>query len=401
MRADTSEVDRTAARWALPVLASGTFVLGTGEIAVAGLLPAISADLRVGAGTAGMLISAYALAVALAGPVLTAALRHRPRRRVLTIGLGMLAAGHGVTATATSFPIMVAARALTGAGAAVYVAAAVTLATASVEPGRRGRAIAVVFGGIGVSMVLGVPLGTLLGNAIGWRPVYGALTVGSVGVLLAAVRLVPRLTVESPATLGSQLSALTRPALLVTFAVNAIVTAGHYTVFTYLVVLLSDQTRLGAGAISAVLLSYGIASMVGNGLGGVAADRGARRTVLVCAALLIASLCALPAVMTAPVPMWLVGLLWAAAFSGFCTAAQLRVSLQAGPAADVAAATNISASNTGIAVGSVVGGLILGRAGMTAVCFCAATLVALGFTIALTSNRPGRLSAAASRSISP
>jgi DHA1 family inner membrane transport protein len=371
----------------LPVLASGTFVLGTGEIGVAGLLPAISRDLRVTAGTAGVLISAYALAVALAGPVLTAALRRLPRRRVLTIGLGMLATGHGLTATATSFPVMVAARALTGAGAAVYVAAALTLATALAEPGRRGRAIAVVFGGIGVSMVLGVPLGTLLGNAIGWRAVYGTLTVGSVGVLLAAARLVPWLSVETPATLRRQLSALTHPALLVTFAVNGIVTAGHYTVFTYLVVLLTDQTRLGAGAISAVLLSYGIASIVGNWIGGAAADRSARRTVLVSAALLIVSLCAVPAAMTAAVPMWLVGLGWAAAFSGFCTGAQLRVSLQAGPAADVAAATNISASNTGIAVGSVVGGLILGRAGMTAVCLSAATLVALGLTIALTGNR--------------
>ena len=156
---------------ALAVLALGAFVLGTSELAIAGLLPAISADLQVSTGAAGTLVSAYAVAVALLGPGITTMTSHLSRRQVLVA----LAAGNGVTALATYFPVLLVARMLAGTAAAMCAVTALTLATTMTGPERRGRAVAIVFGGITVSAVVGVPASTLLGDVFGWRAVHGAL----------------------------------------------------------------------------------------------------------------------------------------------------------------------------------------------------------------------------------
>ncbi|EIV92076.1 MFS transporter [Frankia sp. QA3] len=374
----------------LAVLALGTAVLGTSELGVSGLIPAISADLNVSAGAAGALVAVYAVAVALAGPVLTAVLGCLPRRRVLIAALGTLAAGNGATAAAPGFPALLAARALTGAAAAVYVAIALTVATGLAGSARRGRAIAVVFGGVTVSTVLGVPAATALGSVVGWRAVYGVLTIASAGALVAAVRVVPEPAAGSSPPLPAPVRTLTRPRLLATFTVNAVITAGYYTASTYLVVLLTRQTGLSTAAASAVLLTNGIAATAGNLAGGVAADRHPQHTMIVAAALVAASLGVVPLVMTDSILTWLVTLVLATAFPAFSTAAQLAVSQQAGSAADVAAAVNISVFNTGIAGGSAVGGLILHRAGFTGVNLLGAALVLAGLAGALLAVRWSR-----------
>ncbi|MCX4834668.1 MFS transporter [Streptomyces sp. NBC_01016] len=368
---------------ALIVLALGAFVLGTSELAIAGLLPAISADLEISSGAAGTLVSAYAVAVALLGPVLTATTSHLSRRQVLVGASVALAVGNGVTAVATHFPALLVARALTGTAAAMYAATALTVATTLTGPERRGRAVAVVFAGITVSAVVGVPASTLLGDVFGWRAVYGALSALTVGVLTAAVRLVPEPPPEPASSLSTRLKVLAKPRLLVTFSVNALVTAGHYTAFTYLVTLLTQQTDLSTTTASILLLTSGVSGTVGTLVGGTAADRHTRRALVTSVALLATSLIVIPLVMTSPVLIWLVALLWAAAFNAFSTTAQVNVSLQAHPATDIAAAANISAFNAGIAGGSAAGGVVLHSAGFTGVALTGAALAGAGLIAAL------------------
>lgn len=368
---------------ALTVLALGALVLGTSELAVAGLLPAISADLDISTGAAGTLVSAYAVAVALLGPVLTTMTSHLSRRQVLVGASVVLAVGNGVTAIATYFPALLVARALTGTAAAMYAVTALTLATTLTGPERRGRAVAIVFGGITVSAVVGVPASTLLGDVFGWRAVYGALAALTMGVLLAAVRLVPEPTPEPASSLSTQLKALAKARLLVTFAITAVVTAGHYTASTYFVALLTQQTGLSTTAASILLLTSGVCGTVGTIVSGAAADRHARHTLLAAVALLAASMSIIPLVTTSSVLTWLDALIWAAAFNAFSTAAQVNVSLQARPATDIATAANISVSNTGIAGGSAAGGLALHLAGFTGVAFTGAALVIAGLIAAL------------------
>ncbi|MEU1342213.1 MFS transporter [Streptomyces sp. NPDC005827] len=380
---------------ALVVLALGALVLGTSELAVAGLLPAISADLSVSTGAAGTLVSAYAVAVALLGPVLTALTSHLSRRQVLVGALVALAVGNGVTALATRFPALWVARVLTGTAAAMYAVTALTLATTLTGPERRGRAVAIVFGGITVSTVVGVPASMLLGGVFGWRAVYGVLAALTMGVLMAAFHLVPEPTQAPLSSLLIQLKVLARARLLLAFAINSAVAAGHYTASTYFVALLSQQTGLGTTAASILLLTSGVSGAVGTIVGGTAADRHARHALLASLVLLATSLIVLPLVMTGPFLTWLVALIWAAAFNAFSTAAQVNVSLQAHPVTDIAAAANISAFNIGIAGGSAAGGLVLHLAGFTGITLTGAALVIAGLITSLllpqTPETTGRL----------
>ncbi|GLW06844.1 hypothetical protein Misp01_19740 [Microtetraspora sp. NBRC 13810] len=290
----------------LSVLALGTLVLGTSELGVVGLLPAISGDLGLSPGATGSLVTVYAVAVALAGPPLAAVLGRLPRRTGLTAALAALAVGNAVTAAAPRLPELLAARALTGAAAAAYAAIAVTTAVALTGPARYG----------------------------------------------------------------------------LPFAVNALVTAGHYTAFTYLVVSLTGRTGLSTAEVGALLLCGGVAGTIGNAAGGVAADRAPRRALAAAAAIVACCLCAVPAVSRVAVLTWPVVLVWAAAFAAFSTVAQSEVAVRAGEDGGVAAASNISVFNIGIAVGSAAGGLILQRSGLAAVHLAAAGLVLAGLAVA-------------------
>ncbi|QIQ02330.1 MFS transporter [Streptomyces liangshanensis] len=374
---------------ALVVLALGAFTLGTSELGVAGLLPALGADLAVSAGTAGTLVSVYAVAVVVAGPVGAILLRRAPRRRVLLGALGALAVGNGATALATGLPLLLAARAFTGAAAAVYAVTALATATALVGPERRGRAVAVVFGGITASGVVGVPASTLLGDVVGWRGVYGGLSALAVAVLAAAAVFLPPASGRPLADSASRFLRRARSATAArgrmpyTFLGNALVTAGHYTASTYFVVLLTRRTDLAPATAALVLLTGGVAATIGNAVGGAGADRRTRRTLLATAASLAGCLAVVPLVMAGPVLTWLVSLVWAAAFSAFSTAAQAAVDRQAGPGAPLAGAVNISVFNVGIALGSALGGGVLHRAGFTGVHLVGAALVALGLVSVL------------------
>ncbi|MEO3756274.1 MFS transporter [Streptomyces sp. B6B3] len=377
----------------LLVLALGAFVLGTSELAVAGLLPWISADLGVTTGTAGGLVTAYAAAVALLGPPLAAILRGVSRRHRLLAALGAQLVGNGITAVATDLPVLFAARALTGAGAALYAVTAISLATALVGPDRRGRAVSLVFGSITLATVVGVPAGTALGELLGWRVVYGTLTVATAVVLgcapLAVRGSASPAPADAPADAPGRLADLPWSRLRVPFAVNAVVTAGHYAAATYLVALLTEETGIGPAAVTALLVTTGVASAAGTFLGGAAADRDTRRAVVGAAAGTAGGLAVLSAVMSLPALAWPAILVWHAAFSAFSTAAQVAVSERA-PGADLPAATNISVFNTGIAAGSSLGGLLLPAAGFPVLTLTAAALPLAGLLLlAARSERAG------------
>jgi MFS transporter, DHA1 family, inner membrane transport protein len=371
----------------LIVLALGTLVLGTSELVIVGLIPAISRDLRLPAGTVGNLASVYAVAVALAGPLLAAALQRLPARRVVAVALAAMALGNAGTAAGQGFGELLAARALTGAAAAAYVAAALSVATALAGPQRRGQAIAIVFGGVTLSTVVGVPAGTLASAALGWRSVFAALAAVTACLAVVAARIVQDAGTRPPAT--ARFRSLAQRGLPAAYAVSAVVTAGQYAAFTYLVVLLSREARLSTPAASAVLLGTGISATIGNFAGGRAASRHARRTLTCSAAVAAACLCVIPAAMNDLVLVLPVALVWSAAFAAFSTAAQTGVAQRAGPDGRLAAAVNISAFNIGIAAGSAAGGRVLEQAGFGGLYLGAAAVMTVGVLIALTAAWPG------------
>jgi MFS transporter, DHA1 family, inner membrane transport protein len=370
----------------LVVLALGTLVLGTSELVIVGLIPAISQDLRLPPGTVGNLASVYAVAVALAGPLLAAALQRLPARRVVAWALAAMAAGNAGTAAGQRFGELLVARALTGAAAAAYVAAALSVATALAGPQRRGQAIAIVFGGVTLSTVAGVPAGTLASGTLGWRSVFAALAAVTACLAVVAARMVQDAGAGRP-PMAARFRTLVQRGLPAAYAVSAVVTAGQYAAFTYLIVLLSREARLSTPAASAVLLGTGICATIGNFAGGRAASRHARRTLTCCAAVAAACLCVIPAAINDLALVLPVTLVWSAAFAAFSTAAQTGVAQRAGPDGRLAAAVNISAFNIGIAAGSAAGGRVLEQAGFGALYLGAAAVMAIGVLVAVATRR--------------
>jgi len=253
-------------------LALATFAIGTEAFVIAGLLPAIAADLKISTAATGQLVTAYALTYAIGSPVLAMAFNNLDRKIVLSLALSAFIAGNLLAVEATTFTTLLASRMLMalGAGLCTPTALAVSVAVTAVE--RRGRAIALVTSGMTVATVVGVPLGTWIGAHFGWRATFvlvailGALALA--GLLFGLPRGLPR----STATLGQRIAVARHSAVLHALAVTMFWGIGGFTVLTYLSVPLQglgfSQVDIGVA-----LLVFGLAAAIGNLLGGTLADR--------------------------------------------------------------------------------------------------------------------------------
>ncbi|MFI5806359.1 MFS transporter [Streptomyces sp. NPDC051561] len=351
-------------KYALAVLGLGAFVIGTAELVVVGVLGLIASDLGVSVGTAGLLVTAYALGIALGGPLLTALTIKVPRRTLLWLALAVFIGGNLVAVAGGAFGMVVAARVLCGALHGLFIGSASAVATQLVAPERRGQAVGLVFGGIAVSTVFGVPLGTLVGQALGWRATFVGVVVLGVIALLATVSLVPPVRGTGSAGLGEQARHAFAPRVLVMLLAGLLLLGSQFTVFTYLAPFLEEVTGIGGGAVSAFLLVFGVFSAVGTFGGGRFADRNASNTLTVGAVILIAAIGALHLFGSNPVLVGLALAAWGLVGFGVTPALQLRVISLAGAGGDLAATLGASAVNAGIAVGAAVGGWALAAYGV-------------------------------------
>ncbi|EIK67821.1 transporter, major facilitator family [Pseudomonas synxantha BG33R] len=266
-----SERDRLAPGvWLLAVLA---FVVGTVELVVAGILDQLAQTFGVTQGQAGLLMSLYALVYALAGPVLIYLSARVPRRRLLLVALLVFVLANLAGAAAGTFMLLLLSRLLVAASASVTVVVAITVAVALVPANRSGQAIGLVFAGIVASLVLGVPLGTLIGEYWGWRSLFLLLA----GVALLSVPLVSQWLPDIPGAPGiapfRQWAELVRAKVFLAHGAALLQMTGQFTLYTYIVPFLVRSMGLSKTVISLVLLLYGIGGIVGAVLGGRAADR--------------------------------------------------------------------------------------------------------------------------------
>ncbi|MFE0106909.1 MFS transporter [Streptomyces sp. NPDC059009] len=357
----------TATRRTGPALAAlflGTFVMGSAELVVVGLLNVIARDLDVSVDTAGTLVTAYALGICFGGPLLTALTIRRDRRTLLWLSLGGYVAGNLLAALAPGFGVLLAARAVTGALQGLFLGVAFTVATRLVPAERMGRAIAVVFGGVAVSTALGVPLGTLAGQFLGWQAAFTGIFVLGALALAATVFLVPPVDDGgAPGGLRAQAAYAFAPRVLAVLGVGFLLLGGQFAAFTYITPYLEDVTGISGGTISVFLFAYGIATAVGTFLGGRAADRAATATLLGANVILVVAIGALHLMGTAPLPVALALAVWGLVGFGLVPSLQYRVSELAGPGRDLAATLPASAVNGGIAAGALAGGAAVARGG--------------------------------------
>ncbi|HEX2108178.1 MAG TPA: MFS transporter [Rubrobacteraceae bacterium] len=255
------------------VLTSGTFAIGTGTFVVTGILGEMARDLAVSVGSAGYLITVFAVVYALGSPVLVAATGGVERRHLLIAALCLFAFANGAAALAPSFFWLLGARGLAACGAAVLTPVAAAVASELAAPGHEGRSLSLVMGGLSVAWVFGIPLGTVVGDYYGWRASFVLVAILSAIAALGVRALLPPVEVPTQGNLRSRLAAGRLPAVLVALLVTALGVAAGFVVLTYVRPLLEGLTGFESSGIGVLLLLFGLAAVAGTAFGGVAADR--------------------------------------------------------------------------------------------------------------------------------
>ena len=377
MRTDQEARGQGSANLALATLFLGMFVLGSAELLVVGVLDLIAADLAVSIPAAGTLVTAYALGLAIGGPVLTALTITLNKRTVLVGALILFILGNLVAVLTADYGLFLVARVVTGALQGLFIAAAFAAGTSVVPPQRMGHAISVVISGVTVSAALGLPVGTLVGQALGWRGSFVAVVVFAVIALVATLVLVPSVPSTGGGAAGQARYAFA-PRVLAVLALGSLVFAAVYSALTYIVPFLGGVTGVSGALTSVFLLVYGVATAVGSFGGGRFADTDPARTLIVATVGVAVSLLALY-VAGAIAFLVAAALLALGVFAmGMAPSLQYRVVTLAGPGGALAQSLPASAANVGIAFGSFAGGVAIGS-------FTSSSAVITGLIIALIS----------------
>jgi DHA1 family inner membrane transport protein len=351
---------------ALATLMLGAFVVGTAELVVVGVLPLVADDMHVSISTTGQVVTAYALGISLGGPILNALTTRLDRRFLAWLCLACYIGGNALAVAATGFGMMIAARFVTGSIHGLFIGVASVVAAGVVPPERKGRAMSMVFGGIAVATVVGIPLGTLVGQTVGWRATFAAIIVLGAVALLATLAFVPPVEGSGAGGIATQARCAFAPRVLAMLAVGVLLMAGQFAVFTYLTPFLEQVTGIPGGWVSAFLLAFGVASALGTFVGGPAADRSTTTTLWVGNALVIVMLAALYFASSTPILVALVLTAWGLLMFAILPSLQLRVISLAGAGGNLAATLSASAANAGIAAGAAVGGWVVAAHGVHA-----------------------------------
>ncbi|TCO48663.1 putative MFS family arabinose efflux permease [Kribbella antiqua] len=276
------------------LLGAGAFAVGTSAYVVSGVLPDVSSELHVSLTAAGQLATAFSIAYAVGAPILSTLTGRWERRTLLIAALVLAALGNLIAAVATNYPVLIVGRVVAAFGAAVYTPAATLFATSFTPPEERGRAVAIVFGGLTFALVLGVPAGTFLGPTLGYKGVFALITVVAVLVAIAERAALPKLDAPPAVGLRERFAGVTDRRVQTVLAMTVLGVLAAFSVYIYIVPLLKQTTHLTGGAVGVLLLMYGLGAVVGNFLGGRATDRfGSLRTlygVLVGSTLMVATL---------------------------------------------------------------------------------------------------------------
>ncbi|WP_318211688.1 MFS transporter [Streptomyces sp. SJL17-1] len=369
---------------ALLALAVGAFGIGTTEFVVMGLLPEIAGDYGVSIPTAGLLVTGYALGVVVGAPLLTVLGSKVSRKRMLMLLMGLFVVGNILSAIAPSFGVMVTGRVIASLAHGSFFGIGSVVAAGLVAPDKKAGAIATMFTGLTVANIVGVPLGTFIGQAVGWRTTFAVVAALGVVGLLGIAKLVPAMPRPEGAHVRRELKAFRNPQVLLAMAMTVLGFGGVFAAITYIAPMMTEVAGYSDGAVTWLLVLFGVGMFLGNLIGGRYADR-ALMPLLYAALGGLAVVLALFTVLAhdkvlAAIAILLVGAL------GFATVPPLqkRVLDQAHGAPTLASAVNIGAFNLGNALAAWLGGLVIAAGlGYTAPNWVGAALAAAALGLAL------------------
>ncbi|MDR2998639.1 MAG: MFS transporter [Microbacterium sp.] len=375
--------------FALYMLALAVFVMGTSEFMLAGLLPAIAADLDIPVGAAGLLTSAFAVGMVIGAPAMAAFARRWPPRVTLSICLVVFAGSHVIGAMTPVFSVLLATRVLSALANAGFLAVALSTAATLVPADRKGRALAVLLSGTTIATVAGVPAGALFGTAMGWRTTFWTIAILCVPAVIGVILGIPdddgrSTTSASSPDLGAELRQLTAPRLILTMALGALINGATFAAFTFLAPVVTEKASLAEGWVSVALVMFGIGSFLGVTIAGRLSDRRPGLVLAIGGPLLLIGWIALA--MVASHPVSLLALVLVQGFLAFGVGSTLiaLVLYSASGAPTMGGSYATSALNLGAAVGPVLGaiGLAIGP-GVLAPVWVAAALTAIALVVML------------------
>lgn len=348
----------------LLALALGAFGIGVTEFSPMGMLTVIADDLAVSIPTAGMLISAYAFGVLLGAPLMTLLFANMSRRNLLLLSMGIFTAGNLISALADSYNLLLIGRIVTSFNHGAFFGVGSVVAMSIVPPEKRSGAVAAMFSGLTIATIGGVPLATYVGEFIGWRPAFFAMALIGVVTMLALRLSLPPLANESKANVKQELKVLSKGPVLAALLLTVVSSSSMFTVFTYIVPILQDESQASTAFVTTMLVLYGAGLTLGNVLGGRFADRSLAATLIV-SLVAVTLLLALFSMVSSSI--WLVApviFCWGIASFALVPPLQSLVVQEAKEAPNLAASMNIGAFNLGNALGAVLGAAII-KAGLS------------------------------------
>ncbi|EGQ21750.1 MFS family major facilitator transporter [Sporosarcina newyorkensis 2681] len=369
------------------LLAVSAITVGLVELVVGGILPVVADDLNVSIATAGQLITVFALVYAIAGPVLLSLTAKVERKKLYLIALGVFFIGNVLTYFSPSFGLMMAARVLTAASAALVIVLSLTITARLVEPKYRAKALGYIYMGISSSLVLGVPIGIVVTNAFGWRSVFLGIAILTIGSILLIAKFLETIPTGEVQPLSAQIRALANKKIFFAHLATMFMLAGHYTVYAYFTPFLETTMQLSPYWISVFYFLFGLAAVGGGAFGGGLASRlGSKKSILVILGAFAISLFALP-YSTFSIPLFIVFMMVWGALSWALAPAQQDYIITSDPvSSDIHQSFNNSALQVGIALGSGVGGMVFSQTGsVTSMPAVGGSIVIIAFICAVIS----------------
>ncbi|WP_191565950.1 MFS transporter [Metabacillus idriensis] len=362
-------LDKKRSTLALLALAVSAFAIGTTEFISVGLLPLIAEDLSIPVTTAGLTVSLYALGVTFGAPILTSLTSNMSRKTLLLWIMIVFILGNSLAAGASSIGVLLAGRVIAAFSHGIFMSIGSTIAADLVPENRRASAISIMFTGLTVATVTGVPFGTFIGQQFGWRLAFIVIIIIGLIALIANSILVPAdLKKGKRTTFSDQVKLVKNGRLLLVFSITALGYGGTFVVFTYLSPLLQDVTGYKEGTVAVILLVYGIAIAIGNMIGGKLSNK--NPIVALFYMFIVQAIVLFILTFTAPfkiaglVTILVMGLFAFMNVPGLQVYVVMLAERFVPSAVDVASAINIAAFNAGIAIGAFLGGMITDSIGL-------------------------------------
>ncbi|PKQ66479.1 MFS transporter [Labilibaculum manganireducens] len=380
--------------WALTV---SVFAIGTTEVVMIGLLPTIAKEFLTSISSVGWLVTSYAIGVAIGGPIVTAFTNKVNRKKLLLTIVLFFVLSNGLASISFNFTLLIIARVLSGGAHGVFVGIGANIASSMVSEEKRATAISIMFTGLTVAMVTGVPLGTYIGQQFGWRYTFGGIAVVGFICLLANQLWLPNTIKKGEAIrLKDQFKVLTNKSMLLGFSLTTFSFAALFDTFTYLSPLLEKISGFTENQITLILLLYGIAVAFGNLLGGKFSNKKPAKTLIILFAIMFVTFGLMFALLPYKIPTLI--LIAIMGFIGFSTVPgmqlyviQLSEKYLAGTG-DVSSVLNISAFNVGIALGSSIGGMLISKSlGLLSITLMSAIFSVLAIIMAINSIKREKL----------